>query len=107
MYRINTIPGKAAKEKGHATYPDDFPHLLPGEDFTAWKVGDDWEIETTLNGDELQQRLLIFEREKAFSEYYKLATMPCTNPTKADLEPLERATARYETLCEKIEKRES
>lgn len=61
MYRINTIPGKAAKENGHATYPDDFPHLPPGEDFTACKVGEDWEIETTLDGDALKQRLGTLE----------------------------------------------
>lgn len=29
MYRINTNPGKAAKEKGHVTYPDDFPTSRP------------------------------------------------------------------------------
>ena len=32
----NTIPGEAAKAKGHASYPEDFPHLRPGESFTAW-----------------------------------------------------------------------
>lgn len=50
MYRINTIPGEAAKAKGHASYPEDFPHLCPGKNFTAWKAGEDWEIETTLDG---------------------------------------------------------
>ena len=41
----------------------------------------------------------------AFSEYYKLAVKPCTNPTKADLAPLEKATAKYETIREEIERR--
>lgn len=57
MFRINTIPGQAAKEKGHASYPEDFPHLRPGEDFAAWRVGADWEIETTLSGEALSERL--------------------------------------------------
>lgn len=29
MYRINTIPGEAAKSKGHASYPEDFPTCAP------------------------------------------------------------------------------
>lgn len=62
MYRINTIPGEAAKAKGHASYPEDFPHLRPGESFTAWKAGEDWEIETTLDGAALRERLEEFER---------------------------------------------
>jgi len=59
MYVINEIPGAAARKKGHATYPDDFPHLskLPGQDFTAWRIGADWHIETTLNGDALLEKL--------------------------------------------------
>ena len=60
MYRINTIPGEAAKVKGHASYPEDFPHLRPGESFTEWKAGDDWEIETTLDGAALLDILLYF-----------------------------------------------
>lgn len=47
------------------------------------------------------------EMEKAaFCEYYRLAVAPCTNPTKADLEPLEKATEKYEAICSEIEKRE-
>lgn len=61
MYRINTIPGKVAKEKGHAAYPDDFPNLHPGEDFAIWKAGENWEIETTLDGDALLRRLRQIE----------------------------------------------
>ncbi len=57
MYRINSIPGKAAQIKGYASYPEDFPHLHHGEDFTAWRNGEDWEIETTLNGAALEERL--------------------------------------------------
>lgn len=64
MYYINTIPGEAAKAKGHASYPEDFPHLQPGRDFVAWKVGEDWEIETTLDGEALRQRLKMLEKER-------------------------------------------
>ena len=42
------------------------------------------------------------ERDNAYSEYYKLATKPSTNPSKSDLEPLEKAIARYEALCEEL-----
>lgn len=63
MYRINTIPGKAAAIKGYASFPEDFPNLRPGEDFSAWKVGEDWEIETTLDGEALEKRLQIFKQE--------------------------------------------
>ena len=65
MYSINTIPGEAAKAKGHASYPEDFPHLRPGESFTAWKAGEDWEIETTLYGAALRERLEELERMEA------------------------------------------
>ena len=61
MYHINTIPGQAAKEKGHASYPEDFPHLRPGEDFAAWRVGEDLEIETTLSWEALSERLQILK----------------------------------------------
>lgn len=43
MYRINTAAGEAMSRKGHACYPEDFPHLRPGQDFVAWKSGEDWE----------------------------------------------------------------
>ena len=64
MYHINTIPGEAAKIKGRASYPEDFPHLRPGEDFTAWRAGEHWEIETTLNGASLEERLRILEKQE-------------------------------------------
>ena len=57
MIHINTIPGQAMQKNGFAHYPKDFPHLAPGERFTVWRSGNDWEIETTLNGDLLMQRL--------------------------------------------------
>ncbi len=57
MFYINTIPAQAAQRKGYARYPDDFPHLVAGERFRAWKSGDDWEIETTLKGTSLERRL--------------------------------------------------
>ena len=63
MYRINTIPGKAVAIKGHASFPEDFPNLRPGENFSARKVGEDWEIETTLGGEALEKRLQIFKQE--------------------------------------------
>ncbi len=57
--KINEAPGEAAKSRGHAVYPDDFPHLTPGEDFCFWV---DWDtdtlhVETTLPSDEIQARL--------------------------------------------------
>lgn len=54
---INTAPGEAMARKGHASYPEDFPHLRSGEDFVAWRVGENWEVETTLNGRALLKRL--------------------------------------------------
>ena len=64
MYHINTIPGKAAKAKGRASYSEDFQHQRPREDFVAWKVGEDWEVETTLDGEVLYQRLKMLEKEE-------------------------------------------
>lgn len=64
MYHINTIPGKATKAKGGASYPEDFLHQRPGEDFVAWKVGEDWEVETILDGEVLYQRLKMLEKEE-------------------------------------------
>lgn len=61
-YKINSVPEAASREKGYASYPEDFPHLQPGEDFAIWRSGEDWEIETLLNGVALQERLRIFER---------------------------------------------
>lgn len=63
MYKINTIAGKAAKENGFASYPEDFPHLKNGENFVAFQVGNDWEIETVLCGKELQEELRIFAKK--------------------------------------------
>lgn len=57
MFYINTIPAQAAQQKGYARYPDDFPHLAAGEQFRAWKSGDDWEIETILKGKPLERQL--------------------------------------------------
>lgn len=68
MYRINTIPGEAAKIKGHASYPEDFPHLRPGEDFAVWRAGEHLEVETTLNGEALEERLRILEKQE--ERYY-------------------------------------
>lgn len=56
MFKINTIPGQAAREKGYAHYPEDFPHLTHDADFAAWRSGDDWEIETILDGQALLDR---------------------------------------------------
>lgn len=60
-YIINEMPAKAQKEKGHARYPDDFPHLKDtGKDFIAWKEpgGDAWHIETSLSDDALFNELM-------------------------------------------------
>lgn len=63
-YRINTVPGEEAARKGYASYPEDFPHLRPGENFAAWQDGEDWEIETTLGGAALHARLDKFKRQE-------------------------------------------
>ena len=42
------------------------------------------------------------ERDNAYSEYYRLATKPSTNPSKSDLKPLEKAIARYDAICEEL-----
>lgn len=39
MYRINTIPGEAAKSKGHASYPEDFPTCAPARASRHGKLG--------------------------------------------------------------------
>lgn len=49
MFIINQKPGEAAKEKGFARFPEDYARLQPGQVATAWKDGDDWQIETTTN----------------------------------------------------------
>lgn len=41
VYHINTAAEEAVARKGHASYPEDYPHLRPGEDFVAWRVGED------------------------------------------------------------------
>lgn len=64
MYYINTIPGKAAAEKGYARYPDDFPHLMPGQEFAAWRSGADWEIETTLQAREIIVHMDALEKNE-------------------------------------------
>ena len=55
---LNAVAGKAAKVKGHATYPDDFPRLAqyPGRSFYAWFDGQ-WNVESTLEGDVLREEL--------------------------------------------------
>lgn len=63
IYHINTAAGEAAARKGHASYPEDFPHLRPGEVFTAWRVDGDWEIETTLKGVKLFKRLEALHKQ--------------------------------------------
>ena len=65
VYYINTIPGEAMARKGHADFPEDFPHLRPGENFTAWRVGYDWEVETTLSGESLLARLKALKDQAA------------------------------------------
>lgn len=61
------MPGEAAARKGHANFPADFARLRPGEAFTAWRVGSDWEIETILNGKALFARLKAIEEWENFS----------------------------------------
>lgn len=77
MYYINTSAGEAMARKGHAYFPDDFQRLRPGENFTAWRVGQDWEIETLLTGTPLLARLKAIEtqddRERERALQYVLA----------------------------------
>lgn len=66
VLHINTAPQKAVDEKGYARYPEDFPHLKAGEVFKAWRVDDGFEVETTLNGDDLLKCLqYLLAREEA------------------------------------------
>lgn len=44
------------------------------------------------------------ERNITYSEYYRLAINPCTNPSCDKLEPLEKAMARLDAICEELEK---
>lgn len=56
---------------------------------------------TELTTEELETML-----DAAFSEYYKLATVPCgAPPPKAEMIKLERAINKYEALREEFEKR--
>lgn len=42
----------------------------------------------------------------AWSEYYRLATIPCGGqPTKAELDQLQKATDKYEKIREEIERK--
>lgn len=83
MYYINTMAGKAMARKGHVSYPDDFQRLRPGENFTAWRVGQDWEIETLLTGEMLLARLKAIEeqdnreRERALQYVLDFANENC------------------------------
>ena len=61
------MPGEAAARKGHANFPGDFARLRPGETFTAWRAGSDWEIETILNGKAIFVRLKAIEERENFS----------------------------------------
>lgn len=62
---INTAAGRALAQKGYASYPEDFPHLRPGENFVVWRVADGWEVETTLDAAALMERLEALAREEA------------------------------------------
>lgn len=45
---------------------------------------------------------LVEIEKSAYADYYKLATTPCTNPSDKDLEPLEKATAKWEAIREEL-----
>lgn len=64
---LNAVAGEAAKVRGHATYPDDFPRLAqyPGRYFYAWFNGQ-WNVETTLEGNLLQEKLQELRRTGSF-----------------------------------------
>lgn len=48
---------------------------------------------------------LVEMEKKAYADYYNLATRPRTNPTKEDLEPLEKATSAWEAISEELSRR--
>lgn len=64
---LNAVADKAAKVKGHATYPDDFPRLSqhPGRSFYAWFDGQ-WNVESTLGEDILQKELQKLRKTGSF-----------------------------------------
>lgn len=93
MYIINRYPGMMAKKNGHATYPDDFPMLKDfGLDFAAVKEGDNWVIETTLNGDALMERLRQYADMDAEPTAEEIAERKASR--KALLEKLKRAFSK-------------
>lgn len=82
VHYINTMAGKAMARKGHASYPDDFQRLRPGENFTAWRVGQDWEIETLLIGEPLLARLRAIEaQDNKEREILNFIFRPCLKNT--------------------------
>jgi len=48
---------------------------------------------------------LVKMEQSAYADYYKLATRPQTNPSKEDLEPLEKATALWAAIGEELRTR--
>lgn len=64
VFHINTAPGEAMAQKGHASFPEDFTRLMPGEDFVAWRVEDGWEVETILDDAALLKRLEALRRQE-------------------------------------------
>lgn len=88
VYYINTIPGEAAAQKGHADFPEDFPHLRPGEDFTVWRVGRGWEVETTLGGETLFARLNAIEAQESSEQSPELQyIISFAEESRFDMEP--------------------
>lgn len=91
MFKINTIPGQAAQEKGYARYPEDFPHLTHDADFAAWRSGDDWEIETILDGQALVDRWNSFCKCCENGNWVRAAAPYRVAPGRFRLPPLRTA----------------
>lgn len=57
MYYVNEhLNGKTT-----ARYPEDFPALVNGKRFAAWKVGDDWHVQSIMGGDELYRMMKMLK----------------------------------------------
>lgn len=60
MYQINEhLSGKTT-----ARYPEDFPALTNGKRFVAWKIGEDWHIQTVMTGEELIRMIKALQEKE-------------------------------------------
>lgn len=89
-----------AERAGHRLFAHDLVYAdqLPDSAITAYHAA-------KRQAQEADDETLRTMFDSAYSEYFKLAIRPNTNPSKADLEPLEVATARYDAISYEVEKR--